>query len=423
MALFKFVLFALLISWETPDSREVPSWWTDAKFGVFVHWGPYSVPAYAPTDSDIFGLGYAEWYAGRLYQDYPEFLNHHKEHYGNAPYENFAAEFKAEKFDAREWAKLFKSAGAKYVVLTAKHHDGYALWPSPESAYYNSTVLGSGRDLVGEFAEAMHAEGLRRGFYYSLLEFVNPRYPGNLPARKARALEKLALAPKDWARQMNLPQLKELVEAYAPDIIWADGEWEHSDEEQLAVEFLTWLYTESKVKDEVVANDRWGSNTKGKHGGHYTTEYSMAGGDKSGLSSVHPWEECRGLGKSFGYNREETEKDYMTRVQCLETLVSVVSRGGNLLLNVGPRADGTIPEIMRTRLLEIGEWLSENGEAIYATHPATLLPRPRLGSRVYLTEKDDTVNIISFDSAALKEYLAELPKDSAAKIKVIEVNE
>ena len=376
-------------NWASLDRRPTPSWWQDAKFGIFVHWGPYAVPAFAPTADDKVYECYAEWYQGRLLGGRETFLKHHAERYGRAPYGNFAAEFKAENFDAAAWASLFRKAGAKYTVLTSKHHDGYALWPSPESAYYNAKVLGSGRDLAGEFTAAMKAAGLKSGFYYSLLEYANPFYPANYV--KPKGVKPLAM--KDWARQMNLPQMKELVANYKADIIWTDGEWDFSDADHLSVEFLSWLYNESSMKDSVVVNDRWGKGCRGKHGGHYTTEYAFEGGSQDGLSDVHPWEECRGIGRSFGYNRFETADQYMSREKCVETLVQIVSAGGNLLLNVGPTADGRIPAIMEDLLLAMGRWLEVNGEAIYATRRAKAKAVER---RVYVTAKDRVLYAIDF---------------------------
>jgi len=354
-------------NWASLDTRPTPQWWVDAKFGIFVHWGPYSVPAYSPMSGKDDYANYAEWYAGQLMRTNAEVVAYHKKMYGNVPYANLAAQFKAENFDPAKWAKLFKKAGARYAVLTSKHHDGYALWPSPESPYYNSVSLGSGRDLCGEFAEAMREEGLKCGFYYSLLEHGNARYP--LKVRRVPAWGKDALPMREWAAVMNHPQMKELVERYHADILWPDGAWDWPPEDHRSEEFLTWLFNESCMRATIVVNDRWGSKCRGRHGGHYTTEY---GGGRDGVKEhtsdvVHPWEECRGIGKSFGYNRMETPDDYMSEAKCIETLVDVVSRGGNLLLNVGPMADGRIPAIMQDRLLAIGRWLDVNGEAIYGT--------------------------------------------------------
>ena len=381
-------------TWESLDSRPVPQWWRDAKFGIFVHWGPYAVPAFAPTDAKDFWLCYAEWYQGQCNRTNQEFCAHHEKFYWNAPYGNFAAAFKAENFDAAKWAALFKAAGARYAVLTTKHHDGYALWPSPESPYYNSVSMGSGRDLVGEFSSAMKAAGLRCGFYYSLMEYANGLYPSKVAGKPV--FRPAALSVREWSTRMNLPQLKELVENYGADIIWPDGGWEWPSEDFQSREFLAWLYNESKVRNDVVVNDRWGDDCRGKHGGHLTSEYGTGGNDlktKSG-EFQRPWEECRGIGKSFGYNRYETADDYMTARACIELLVDVASRGGNLLLNVGPTADGRIPPIMEDRLRAMGRWLDKNGEAIYGT---TRWQDADVGLKkdgVYFTRKNDSLYMI-----------------------------
>ena len=396
--------------WESLDKRPVPSWWTEAKFGIFIHWGPYAVPAFGNVSKDgKFAWDcYAEWYQGFMLKGKKPYLDHHEKFYHNAPYGNFAAQFKAEHFDAAEWAKLFRKAGAKYVVLTSKHHDGYALWPSPESPYYNSVAVGSGRDLAGEFCKAMRDAGLRRGFYFSMLEYANPLYPGIRDGKPSPS----ALAPDEWNRRVNLPQLKELAENYEADIIWPDGEWDYPSERHCSKEYLAWLFNESKVKDTVVVNDRWGKECRGRHGGHYTTEYALEGGDTSGDSEMHPWEECRGIGNSFGYSRFETPKDYMSRERCVETLVSCVSRGGNLLLNVGPTADGRIPAIMQDRLLAIGRWLDVNGEAIYATTRWASAPKDFAKRRIYFTEKGNAVYMVVFPNG---EDVVKIPGLTQAK--------
>lgn len=380
--------------WESLDKRPVPQWWTEAKFGIFIHWGPYAVPAFGNISKDgKFAWDcYAEWYQGFMLKGKKAYLDHHAKYYHNAPYGNFAAEFKAEHFNAADWAELFKKAGAKYVVLTSKHHDGYALWPSPESPYYNSVAVGSGRDLAGEFCKAMREAGLKRGFYFSMLEYANPLYPGIRDGKPSPN----ALTPEEWNKRVNLPQLKELADIYEADIIWPDGEWDYPSARHCSEEYLAWLYNESKVKDTVVVNDRWGKECRGRHGGHYTTEYVLEGGDKSGDSAEHPWEECRGIGNSFGYSRFETPKDYMSRERCVETLVACVSRGGNLLLNVGPTADGRIPAVMQDRLLAIGRWLEVNGEAIYATTRWKEAPKDFAKKKIYFTMKPNAVYMTVF---------------------------
>lgn len=354
-------------NWASLDTRPTPKWWVDAKFGIFVHWGPYSVPAYSPMSGKEGYANYAEWYPGQLARTNAEVVVYHKRVYGDVPYANLAAQFRAENFDAAKWARIFRKAGARYAVLTSKHHDGYALWPSPDSPYYNSVALGSGRDLCGEFVAAMRTEGLRCGFYYSLLEHGNARY--RLKVRDIPAWGRDALSVEEWAGRMNHPQMKDLVERYHADILWPDGDWDWPSANQRSEEFLAWLFNESCMRDTIVVNDRWGRECRGRHGGHYTTEYGNPGdgAENPDEDAQHPWEECRGIGMSFGHNRMETAENYMTPAQCVATLIDIVSRGGNLLLNVGPTADGRIPPIMEDRLLAIGRWLDVNGEAIYGT--------------------------------------------------------
>lgn len=346
-------------NWVSIDSRPVPTWYTNAKFGIFIHWGVYSVPAYAPVGKE-FGVyaKYAEWYWNRLEKDTSNvgsaFRRFHEKTYGkDFRYQDFAPMFKAELFNPDQWADLFVASGAKYVVLTSKHHEGFTLWPSAQSAGWNSLDVGPHRDLAGDLTHAVKAKGLKMGFYYSLYEWNNPQYHSNVD---------------HYVGEHMLPQLKELVTRYQPDIIWPDGEWEHPSSTWRSTEFLAWLYNDSAVKDDVVTNDRWGSDTRGKHGGYYTTEYDLVGDDNArNKKMTHPWEECRAIGGSFGYNRNESLADYNTPEDLIYVLIEKVAKGGNLLLDIGPAADGTIPVIMQQRLTEIGQWLKINGDAIYNT--------------------------------------------------------
>ncbi len=345
-------------TWESIDSRPTPAWFRDAKFGIFIHWGVYAVPAYALPGN------YSEWYwnrltagkSGRSTEANPlATWDFHKRNFGpDFPYFDFAPQFKAEMYDPAHWAGIFRKSGAKYVVLTSKHHDGYALWPSAEASKawgrpWNSVDTGPKRDLLGELAESTRKEGVRFGFYYSLYEWYNPLWLSD----RMR-----------YVREHMHPQFKDVVQRYKPSIIFADGEWDLTSAEWKSPELLAWLFNESPAKDEVVINDRWGKDSRHKHGGYFTTEYTP------GLQDVtQPWEESRGMGHSYGYNRAETVKDYRTPRELILMLVDLVSRGGNFLLDIGPSADGRIPEIMEERLLQMGAWLETNGEAIYGTKP------------------------------------------------------
>ena len=350
-------------SWSSLDTRPCPDWYLDAKFGIFVHWGVYSVPAWAVRGE------YSEWYWNRISDRKPDnpWWQFHKANFGETfQYQDFAPRFTCELFDAKQWADVFVRSGARYIVPTSKHHDGFCMWPSAEASRdwgrpWNSVEEGPRRDLLGELSEAVRARGLKFGLYYSLYEWFNPLW---LTDRKA------------FVDRHLFPQFKDVVTRYKPAIIFSDGEWEMPAKDWRSEELLAWLFNESPSRDEVVVDDRWGSDTRLKHGGYYTTEYA-AGMEGGG----HPWEESEGLGHSYGYNRAENLDDYKSARNLVILLVDTVSRGGNLLLDIGPRADGTIPVIMQQRLIEVGDWLKVNGEAIYGTRFAGVPCQWTEGSR------------------------------------------
>lgn len=334
-------------NWESLDARPTPAWFAEAKFGIFIHWGVYSVPAWAPKGK------YAEWYWHDMKD--PEKPTHefHTRIYGpKLEYKAFAKSFKAQLFDPEQWADILLRSGAHYVVLTSKHHDGFCLWSAPDSPDWNSVDVGPHRDLLGDLTKAVHARGLKMGLYYSLYEWFHPLYKSDV---------------KRYVEEHMVPQFKDVVTRYRPSIIFTDGEWDHPDDVWRSRELLAWLFNESPCRDEVVINDRWGKGTRSTHGGYFTTEY---GEHTTGtMTAAHPWEENRGIGASFGFNRNEGVEDYQTAKGLIHLLINTVSKGGNLLLDIGPTADGRIPVIMQERLLEMGEWLRLNGEAIYGTHP------------------------------------------------------
>lgn len=357
-------------NWESLDARPTPSWFVDAKFGIFIHWGVYSVPAWGPKGS------YAEWYWNALRREGSETATWHRRVYGpDFQYEQLAPMFTAELFEPAKWADLFALSGARYVVLTSKHHEGYCLWPCPQRPGWNSVDVGPKRDLAGELTEAVRRRGLKMGFYYSLYEWEHPLYKSDV---------------RRYVDEYMFPQFKDLVTRYAPSLIFSDGEWDHPAETWRSQGLLAWLFNESPCRDEVVINDRWGRDCRSEHGGYFTTEYGHVGRGKS-LAANRPWEENRGIGCSFGYNRNEDIADYHTSDELIHLLVDTVSRGGNLLLDVGPTADGRIPVIMQERLLQIGRWLQINGEAIYGSRRWRI---EREQGFVRYTVKDGTVYAI-----------------------------
>jgi len=378
-------------NWESLDKRPVPQWFEDSKFGIFIHWGVYSVPAWGPTGDSI-GVydKYAEWYWNKLMNTNSKvnkyFQQFHLRTYGPSfRYQDFAPMFKAELFEPDKWAELFKESGAKYIVLTSKHHEGFTLWPSAQSWNWNSVDIGPHRDLAGDLTTAVKKQGLHMGFYYSLYEWYNPIYRTDF---------------NSYVDNHMIPQMKDLVTRYTPDILWTDGEWDKPSKDWKSEEFLAWLYNESPVKQNIVVNDRWGSETRSKHGGIYTTEYGLIG-EKEGIDNAvpHPWEECRGIGTSFGFNRTEGLNDYATAEGLIKLLVSTVSAGGNLLLDIGPDADGTIPVIMQQRLLEMGNWLKTNGDAIYSTRSFIRTKKDEAintetNKTIFFTQKNKDVYVI-----------------------------
>lgn len=377
--------------WESLDQRPTPEWFLDAKFGVFIHWGVYSVPAWGKVGE------YAEWYWDRIMSDKPEMAvwrQFHQRNYGaNFNYMDFATQFTAELYDAKQWANLFKRSGIKYVVLTSKHHEGFALWPSAEASRtwgrpWNAVEIGPKRDLLGELAAATRAEGMKFGFYYSLYEWFNPLWKTNR---------------EQYVREHMTPQFKDVVTRYQPSIIFSDGEWDMPSKDWKSEELLAWLFNEPACKDDVVVNDRWGKESRHKHGGYWTTEY--AAGLKDGS---HPWEESRGMAYSYGVNRAERIDDYKTGREFILTLIDLVSRGGNLLLDIGPNADGTIPPLMEERLLEIGDWLKVNGEAIYGTRTAARSCQWSAGERPAQQFGEYKVKY------SLMEQIGQQPKDGRA---------
>ncbi len=358
-------------TWESLDRRPLPRWFLDAKFGIFIHWGVYSVPAWREVTTGRYA-SYAEWYYARVMFDREnggrEF---HDRVYGkDFEYRDFAPLFRAELYDPDLWAALFARSGARYVVLTSKHHDGYCLWPtkSPFKKGWNSMDVGPRRDLVGDLAQAVRRKGLRFGLYYSIIEWeTNPTLRTETGYFIPKPLVDRYRIPEDrYVDDHLIPQLKELVLNYRPAVIFGDaGEWDRTAAEWKTLDFLAWLYNRAPNKDEVVVNDRFGKDMPGKHGDYYSSEYQ----DAESVGAYHPWEESRGVGGSYGFNRDENIDDYQTSEALVHELVDIVSRGGNLLLNVGPTADGRIPIIMQQRLIDIGGWLAVNGAAIYGTRP------------------------------------------------------
>ncbi|KAF5277100.1 hypothetical protein FQA39_LY06338 [Lamprigera yunnana] len=379
-----FLLFYFLVlvsgavryepTWESIDSRPLPSWYDEAKIGIFLHWGVYSVPSYG------------EWFWYNWANNDPSYVNFMKQNYPpNFTYQEFASDFTAEFFDPADWASLFQQSGAKYVVLTSKHHEGYTLWPSTHSFSWNSKDVGPHRDLVGDLAAAIRlSTDLKFGVYHSLYEWYNPMYLADKQNNFATDL---------FVQNKVYPGLLEVVNNYQPEIIWSDGEWEAPYTYWKSTEFLAWLYNDSPVKDTVVTNDRWGSGPIiCEHGGFYTCMDRY----NPGVLQTHKWENAMTLDRyAWSYRRNTVLSDFLTIHELLTTLAQTVSCGGNILINVGPTREGTIIPIFRERLQQLGEWLLINGDAIYKTTPWTY-QNDTIGDTWY-TSKQSTVYALALN--------------------------
>jgi alpha-L-fucosidase len=348
--------------------RAMPRWYDDAKLGIFIHWGPYAVPCYAPVDRDMGELlaagnwaevfkwsPYTEWYLNSWALEGSPTAAHHAVTYGERTYDSFVEEFRSRSagVDSGTWASLFHQAGARYVVPVTKHHDGFLMWqsdiPNPHKAGWMTE-----RDHIGELAGAVRSAGMRFGLYYSGgLDWTFQPPPirdlasllGNIPSDEAYSAYATA-------------HVRELITRFKPSVLWNDIGWPANlDPADIIGEYY------DAVPDGVV-NDRFNliKVMQGRlHADFNTPEY------RSTASDVRKWEVCRGIGRSFGYNRMESDATLPTVDELIWMLADIVARGGNLLLNVGPSADGQIPMAHVVRLTALGWWLRVNGEAIYET--------------------------------------------------------
>jgi alpha-L-fucosidase len=318
-----------------PLNAEQMKGWSDAKFGMFIHWGVYAIPAKG------------EWVQ-------------HNDKIPNEEYAKLADQFNPTNYNPAEWARIAKSAGMKYTVLTARHHDGFALWDSPSSwKNFTSMKTAAKRDLVSEYVKAIREAGLYVGLYYSPLDWRMPGYfdPKGLPESAAE------LKKQGWA------QVKELMSNYGKiDILWYDGAW-------LALKGTdadaAWFWEPVKL-NTMARKLQPGIIINPRSGWEGDFECAEGGSEVRGAIRPTPWEKCCNLNKcGWGFC---TQQNLMSRNDVIRMLDDVVVRGGNLLLNVGPDRDGVIPPGHAAVLKNVGDWLTTHGEAIYGTRPGPLQP-------------------------------------------------
>ena len=366
------------VAWEE-FRRPIPEWFSAAKLGIMIHWGAYSVPAWAEPTGELGAVDghtwfrhnpYAEWYWNTIrFEDSPA-REHHQKVYGDAAYDDFLDDWSADEFDPASWAALFARAGARYVIPTTKHHDGITLWNAPGTGMRNAVLRGPRRDLIREIETEVRRAGLRFGVYYSGgLDW----HVTNLPAHEMLPGQDIFASVRDqdhrpvdaaYAAYAYL-HIRDLIDRYRPSVLWNDIEWPEAGKRAGVLGLMElFQYYYAEVPDGVV-NDRWGDAT---HYDFRTSEYQAHREKEQGGS----WENCRGIGMSFGYNRVEDDRHLLSPARVCMHLADVVSRGGNLLLNVGPTASGVIPQAQRAVLTRLGDWMAYCSPAIHDTRP--LLP-------------------------------------------------
>jgi alpha-L-fucosidase len=346
--------------------RPTPDWFKESGLGIFIHWGAYSVPAWAEPIGELGTIEkkywfahnpYAEWYYNTIRIDGSPAQQHHREVYGGAPYDDFLDAWSAESFDPAEMAALFRRCGAGYVVPTTKHHDGIALWDAPGTNGRNTVHRGPRRDLIGDLAAATRAAGLRFGVYYSsgLDWHAAPTPPIEDEGDGF-------FQPHDEAYAGYLYRhVMDLIDRYNPDVLWGDIGYPEAGIPEGPISLANILDRFYQRSPAGVINDRWGLT----HWDFRTSEYQQ-GLEVQGRGM---WESCRGIGYSFGYNQLEDARHYLDAPGAIKELLDVVSRGGNLLLNVGPDAAGRIPAMQRSCLEGIATWMSANAAAVRAASP------------------------------------------------------
>jgi len=344
-------------------------WFRDARFGMFIHWGLYAIPAGEWNGKQVPGIG--EWIMNSARVPVSE-------------YEQLVERFNPVRFDARRWVRIAKDAGMKYIVITSKHHDGFCLFDAGNSDY-DVMATPFKRDILKELSAACKREGIRLCFYHSIMDWHHPDY---LPRRP---WDPRPGVPADFSRYIAYmkAQLRQLVMQYGPlGILWFDGEWESTWTHEMGRDLYEYV---RGLQPSIIVNNRVDKGRRGMQGmnspefaGDYGTPEQEV--PPEGLPGVD-WESCMTMNDTWGYKK--SDHHWKSGPELVRMLVDIASKGGNLLLNVGPTAEGVIPEPSVERLEFVGRWLKANGESIYGT-TASRIGRPAWGrsttrgNRVYL---------------------------------------
>lgn len=372
------------------DRHQCPEWFIDAKLGIFVDWGPWSIASWCPY---VRGERlYPDWYELRCRSDYTGSVSaaeYHKKNWGvDFTSDDLLGLFKGEKFDATALMDIFKRAGARYVVPFLKHHSGFCLWDC--SYTFRDTVdMAAKRDFAKEMADACRARGLKFGFYDSQCgewEYPILQEDGSIrdysPDWEGKSSGKIAV--KDFVRDYIVPQATEFIDRYDPDIFWGDYDWMSGAATNGSYDIAAYLYNRAEGRKEVAVNDRYGNGTDADIAGHFPkgykwrwlrtvrgdfyTDESGDTADRLDPAKWHPWEECTGISLAYGNHwQANNPESVLSERDFIILFADIVARGGNLLLLVNLDPQGAIPDVQCERLLQIGQWLARNGEAIFST--------------------------------------------------------
>ena len=384
-------------------------WWRDARFGMFIHWGLYAVPAgeYNGKRSERIGEWIMEW------ANIPR-----------AEYEKFATQFNPVKFDAKEWVRIAKDAGMKYIVITSKHHDGFALYGSDVSNYDIVDATPYRKDPIKALATEAKKQGLKFCFYYSIVDWHHPTAyvdaPGKDPTAGNRTTKLKPGGKEEYLKYMQA-QLRELITTYDPAVLWFDGEWQEWWTESDGKELYKYVRS---LKPDIIINNRVGRGRQGMQGMSKTDqEYAGDFGTPeqqipaNGLPGVD-WESCMTMNTTWGFKFYDDK--WKSSEQLIRNLIDIASKGGNYLLNVGPTAEGLIPPQSVERLAEMGNWMRKNGASVYGTTASPFATQLSFGratskpGRVYLHvfdwPSDGKLTVPAFGKEVKTAYLLATPR-------------
>ena len=388
------------VNWETQaqvDQRM--AWWREARFGMFIHWGLYAVPAGEWKDK----TNHAEWILTTAQIPVAE-------------YEQFGGQFNPVKFNAADWVRMAKEAGMKYIVITSKHHDGFSLWDSKVSDYDVMDFTPFKRDILRELTDECRRQGMRMCFYHSIMDWHHPDY---LPRR---GWETRSSAGADFNRYVNYmkEQVRELVLGYDPGVLWFDGEWEDTWDHKRGLELYNYVRA---LKPDIIINNRVDKGRGGMGGIHDAAQFAGDFGTPeqeipgTGLGG-YDWETCMTMNNHWGWNKND--KNFKSTEDLIRKLIDIASKGGNFLLNIGPQADGTFPAESIERLAGIGKWMERNAESIYGTSASMFSDlvwgrSTTKGNKIYLHVFDwppeGELEISGLITPVTRAYLLERPED------------